>query len=205
MVGSLVLNHCLNAADISEVISLGRKPTEKKDTKLKEVVISNFEDYSEQEYLFKNVDVAFFCIGVYTGQVSDDLFKTITVDYAEAFAKAVEQQNPNARICLLSGDGADRTEKSKTSFARYKGMAENRIAALNLEFYSFRPSYIYPVEPRKEPNILYKIMRGLYPLIKMLGSKYSIKSTELGSAIFNVGMNGAKQEVLENKEILSYK
>jgi len=205
MVGSLVLNHCLNTADISEVISLGRKPTEKKDTKLKEVVISNFEDYSEQEHLFKNVDVAFFCIGVYTGQVSDDLFKTITVDYAEAFAKAVEQQNPNARICLLSGDGADRTEKSKTSFARYKGMAENRIAALNLEFYSFRPSYIYPVEPRKEPNILYKIMRGLYPLIKMLGGKYSIKSTELGSAIFNAGINGAKQEVLENKEILSYK
>lgn len=205
MVGSLVLTHCLNSPNVSEVISLVRKPTGKRNTKLKEIQISNFENYSQQKHLFKNVNVAFFCIGVYTGEVSDEIFKTITVDYAVAFAKALEAQSPKARLCLLSGQGADRSEKSKTAFARYKGMAENRIAKLNLEFYSFRPGYIYPVEPRKEPNILYKIMRALYPLIKMLGSNYSIKSSELGSAIFNVGLNGAKNEILENKDILSYK
>lgn len=205
MVGDLVLTNCLNSILVSEVVSLVRKPSNIKHEKLNEVIITNFEDYSEQEHLFKNVKAAFFCIGVYTGQVPDKLFKTITVDYAVEFALALEKQSPNARLCLLSGQGADRTEQSKTSFAKYKGMAENRLAKLNLEFYSFRPGYIYPVESRKEPNVGYTIMRKLYPLIRLFGNKYSITSEELAGAMYYVGMNGAEKQVLENNDILTVK
>lgn len=45
----------------------------------------------------------------------------------------------------------------------------------------------------------------MYPLLKLFGKKYSIKSTELANAIFYVGMNGATQQVLENHDILKYK
>lgn len=204
MVGTLVLNNCLNSEKISEVISLVRKPTGIRHNKLKEIVIQDFENYSQNENLFKDIEVAFFCLGVYTGQVPDELFKKVTVDYAVEFAKALEKQSPQATICLLSGAGADRTEKSKTSFARYKGMAENQISKLNLKFYSFRPAYIYPVEPRKEPNFGYKLIRILYPVVKALGEKYSIKSTELANAMFNVGLNGADKEILENQDILKF-
>lgn len=205
MVGKLILTHCLHAEKINEVISLVRKPTEQKHNKLTEVVISNFEDYSTLENYFKDIHVAFFCLGVYTGQVPDDLLKRVTVNYAVAFAKTLEQNSPQATLCLLSGAGADRTEKSKTPFALYKGMAENQIANLHLNFYSFRPAYIYPVEPRKEPNAGYTIIKVLYPLIKLLGRKYSITSTELANAIFNVGLNGADKQILENQDILKYK
>lgn len=205
MVGKLVLNNCLNSDKITEVRSLVRKPTGQKHKKLTEVVIANFEDYSAQENLFKDISVAFFCLGVYTGQVPDDLFKKITVNYAVEFAKSLEKNSPQATLCLLSGAGADRTEKSRTSFALYKGMTENQIAKLNLKFYSFRPAYIYPVDPRKEPNVGYKIIKILYPLFKLLGKKYSIKSTELANAIFNVGLNGADKQILENQDILKYK
>lgn len=205
MVGKLVLNNCLNSDKITEVRSLVRKPTGQKHNKLTEIVIENFEDYSVQEALFEDISSAFFCLGVYTGQVSDDLFKKITVNYAVEFAKTLEKNSPQATLCLLSGEGADRTEKSKTSFALYKGMAENQIAQLNLKLYSFRPAYIYPVDARKEPNVGYKIMRALYPLVKLLGEKYSIKSKELANAMFNVGMNGADKQILENLDILKYK
>ena len=181
-----------------------RKPPGQKHNKLTEIVIQDFNDYSRHKDLFKDVKVAFFCLGVYTGQVADELFKTITVDYAFEFAKAVERNNPKATLCLLSGAGADRTEKSKASFARYKGMAENQISDMNLIFYSFRPAYIYPVEPRKEPNPGYRIVRVLYPLIKAFGEKYSIRSTELANAMFNVGLNGADKQILENQDILKY-
>lgn len=77
-----------------------------------------------------------------------------------------------------------------------------RLQNFDLTFYSFRPGYIYPDEPRKEPNIGYTIMKYLYPLIKLMGNKYSIRSTTLANAIFNVGLNGANQQVLENHEIL---
>ena len=205
MVGNLVLTNCLNSDKITEVRSLVRKPTGQKHKKLTEIVITNFEDYSAQENLFKDISAAFFCLGVYTGQVPDDLFKKITVNYAVEFAKTLEKNSPRATLCLLSGAGADKTEKSRTSFALYKGMAENQIAKLNLKFYSFRPAYIYPVDQRKEPNVGYKIIKVLYPIFKLLGDKYSIKSTELANAIFNIGLNGANKQILENQDILIFK
>lgn len=204
MIGKLVLEKCLSSDKISEIISLVRKPTENKHPKLTEVAVPDFTNYTELDTLFKKVGTAFFCVGVYTGQVADEVFKEITVTYAVAFSKALEKNSPNARICLLSGSGADRTEKSKTAFARYKGMAENQIALLNLRFFSFRPAYIYPVEQRKEPNIGYKITRFLYPIIRWMGKKYSIKSTELADAMFNVAISGADKQILENDDIMNY-
>lgn len=205
MIGNLVLTHCLNETEITEVISLVRKPTGQRHTKLTEVIVKDFEDYRTHNDLFNNIKVAFFCLGAYTGQVSDGLFKKITVNYAVEFAKALEKNSPGAILCLLSGAGADRAEKSKTSFARYKGMAENQISNLNLRFYCFRPAYIYPVKPRKEPNFGYAILRVLYPLLKLFGERYSITSTELAEAMFHVGLNGADKEILENRDILKYK
>ncbi len=204
MVGNLVLQNCLQSEKISEVRSLVRKPLKMNHPKLKEIVIQNFEDYSEHFNLFQNINFGFFCIGVYSGQVPDELFKKITVNYAVKFAEALKQESPDATICLLSGAGADRSEKSKTSFARYKGMAENQISKLNMNFYTFRPGYIYPVTPRNEPNLAYRIVRILYPLLKILGNNFSIKSTELAKAMFNVGIGGAEKEILKNKEILKY-
>lgn len=170
---------------------------------MKEVVLSDFEDYSDHLSEFENVSMGFFCVGVYTGQVDDNLFKKITVDYAVAFASALENKSPHSRLCLLSGQGADRTEKSKTSFAKYKGMAENRISKLKLRFHTFRPGYIYPVIRRNEPNLVYRMMRFSYPLIKLFGKNISVKSTELALAMFNVGLHGSENEILENKDILN--
>jgi len=68
---------------------------------------------------------------------------------------------------FLSGQGADRDEKSKISFARYKGIAENYL--FNKAFqqlYIFRPAYIYPVQKRKEPNLFYSSLRLIYPVVK---------------------------------------
>lgn len=204
MVGRLVLNNCLNSDKVTQVLSLVRKPTGQQHNKLTEIINTNFEDYSTQEKLFKDISVAFFCLGVYTGQVPDVVFKRITINYAVEFAKTLEKNSPQAIFCLLSGAGTDRTEKSKTPFARYKGMAENQIAKLNLKLYCFRPGYIYPVDTRKEPNVGYKIIKVLYPILKLLGDKYSIKSTELANAMFNVGLNGADKQILENQDILKY-
>ena len=205
MVGSLVLKNCLSSSEIAQVTILVRRNTNQNHPKLKEVVINDFKNYSEQKALFQDIDIGFFCIGVYTGQVSDEKFAEITIDYAIAFAEALKKNSPEATLCFLSGAGADRTEKSKMSFAKYKGIAENSISALGFKaFYTFRPGYIYPVEPRQEPNLMYRVSRTLYPLIRLMGKNNSIKSTELAKAMFKIGLNGAKQEILENKDILEY-
>ena len=44
------------------------------------------------------------------------------------------------------------------AFAPYKGEAEKALLAAGFpRVYIFRPAYIYPVEPRKDPNLSYRI------------------------------------------------
>nr|WP_299341198.1 NAD(P)H-binding protein [Allomuricauda sp.] len=202
MIGELILKECLSSSKVETIVSLVRRKSNLSHPKLQETIIDDFSDYSNHQVLFQNVDAAFFCIGVYTGQVPKQEFRRITVDYAVSFAEALKSNSPNANFCLLSGAGADRTEKSKTAFAKFKGIAENKISNMDIKFYSFRPGYIYPVTPRKEPNFMYRISRAFYPIIKLLGKNASIKSTELANAMFKVGMNGGEKEILENRDIL---
>ncbi len=204
MIGGLILDLCLDAEQVTEVVSLVRKEGIRTHPKLTEVIISDFEDYTNYEAYFTNVHAGFFCIGVYTGQVATTMFKTITVDYAMVFARELQKHSPDANLCLLSGAGADRTEKSRTAFARFKGMAENRISDLGIRLYAFRPAYIYPVEKRKEPNLMYRVSRRLYPIIKLFGENASITSIQLAKAMFRVGLYGADSGILENKEILNH-
>lgn len=203
MVGGLILENCLKSGQVELVISLVRRPTDVKDDKLTEVVETDFLNYESLSEHFENVDAAFLCIGVYTGAVPKDEFRKVTVDIPVAFAKALYKYSPEAKLCLLSGAGADRTEKSRTMFARDKGAAENQLSAMRFKsFHTFRPGYIYPVKVRKEPNLMYVISRKLYPLLKLMGKNASITSTELAQAMFNVGMRGHSQEILENRDIL---
>ncbi len=205
MTGGLIKDICLKDPAVGEVVSLVRRASAEKHPKLREIIMSDFTDYRSVEQDLAGINAAFFCIGVYTGQVPDDQFRKITVDFAVAFGKALAEKSPAATLCLLSGAGADRSEKSRTSFARYKGMAENQLSTVSLgSFYAFRPGYIYPVTPRNEPNFVYRMSRTLYPVIKLLGKNASIKSTELASAMVNVGFSGAAQEILENADILEY-
>lgn len=202
MIGGILLKLCINCESISEVISLVRKPSGINHNKLKEIVISDFLNYDACAAYFSNTDVVYYCLGVYTGAATADLFRKITVDYPIALAKSVYSKSPNARFCLLSGQGADRTEKTKVMFARDKGAAENALSKIGFaSFISFRPGYIYPVEPRTEPNLMYKIMRWLYPIIKLFGKNVSIESTTLGSVMHYVGLHGASKSILENSDM----
>lgn len=204
MIGALVLQKCLENKRITKVYSLVRKPNGNSHPKLEEFICTNFKDFDGCIDAFQDIDMAFFCIGVYTGSASRERFREITVDFPLAFAAMLKQYNKELRFCLLSGAGADRTEKSKMMFAKDKGRAENLICKLGLgEFYTFRPAYIYPVKKREEPNFSYKLMRFLYkPLISKLGKNMSVESTKLASAMVQVGLEGNSISILENRNIL---
>jgi len=112
MIGNLILEHCLSSSSVAQVIALVRRRTQNEHPKLKEIVIENFADYSDSSSFFQNIDTAFFCIGVYTGQAPDNEFKIITVDFAVAFAQALKANSPKATLCLLSGAGTSRSDVS---------------------------------------------------------------------------------------------
>ncbi len=203
MIGSSILDICLQRGDINMVTSITRKPLGFSHPKLIEVIHTDFLDYSAIEPYFQNQDTCFYCLGVYTGQVSKDDFRMITVDYTIAFASMVKKCNPALRFCFLSGNGADLTEKSKLMFARDKGAAENGLLNLRFQYLNiFRPGYIYPEKPRKEPNLPYKVFRVLYkPLLSKVYPNIGLSSSKLAKAMVTIGLFGGDKVFYENRDI----
>jgi uncharacterized protein YbjT (DUF2867 family) len=206
MVGGVALRRSLENPEVTKVTVIGRRSTGVEHEKLTEIQHSDYLDYSGLEDALSGQDGALFCLGAYTGTVPDDEFRTITVDYTLEFARALYARSPQAAFCLLSGQGADQSEKSSMAFARYKGIAENGLKEMGFSrVHLLRPGYIYPVEPRQEPNLMYRISRSLYPLLKFLMPNASITSEQLGWAMMDVALHGSrdfKTPELENKDML---
>ena len=202
MVGRHLLDICIQSEEVERIIILSRNSSANLHEKVKEIIVNDFLNYDKIIPMIKDIDVVFYCVGVYTGAVNRDNFRTITIDYPVALAKAVYTHSPASKFILLSGAGADRTEKSKVMFAKDKGIAENKLFDIyGNQFHSARPGYIYPVIKRKEPNLSYAFFRMMYPIIKLLGKKYSITSLELAKAIFVIGMTQQDQIIFENNEL----
>jgi uncharacterized protein YbjT (DUF2867 family) len=205
MVGGCALRICLENPDVGMVTVVGRRNTGLKHAKLSEILHDNFVDCTEIADSLKDYDVALYCLGVYTGAVPDDEFRRFTLEYTLAFAEALFEESPEAAFCFLSGQGADQTEQSGVAFARYKGAADKALLEVGFpRVHIFRPGYIYPVTPRKEPNLMYTITRFLYPLLRRFYPNIGISSEDLAQAMANVGLDENlwnKTSVLENRDI----
>src|SRR5258708_27097993 len=145
MVGGYALRYGLENATVDSVTTIGRKTLGISHPKLTDVVHRDFADCSSLAETLSGQDAAVFCLGAYTGAVSDAELRTITVDYTVEFARVLQGRSPDAAFSFLSGNGADSTGRSRMPFARYQGEAENVLLAAGFpHVYLFRPAYIYP-------------------------------------------------------------
>jgi len=207
MVGGYALRYALEHPAVERVTAIGRRTLGISNPKLHEVLHPDFSDCSALAEVLSGQDVAVFCLGTYTGAVPDAELRKITVDYAIEFARVLKRSSPNAAFSFLSGNGADPTGKSRMAFARYKGEAEKTLLSIGFpSVYIFRPAYIYPVEPRKEPNLSYRLLRVTYPVFRLLFPNLVIRSDDLAKAMVDVVFReGAERQglVFENRDILS--
>jgi uncharacterized protein YbjT (DUF2867 family) len=205
MVGGYALSYALDHPSVSRVTAIVRRKLAISHPKLSEVLHKDFAECSPLTEVLSAQDAAVFCLGAYTGAVTDAELRTITVDYTTAFARVLHASSPEAAFSFLSGSGADPTGRSRMSFARYKGEAENALLAADFpRVYVFRPAYIYPVEPRKEPNFTYRLMHAIYPAFRMLFPNQVIRADDLARAMVNVVLQKTaerKNRVFENRDI----
>ena len=205
MVGGCALRYALDDPDVETVMAIGRRKLGVLHPKLTEVLHADFADCSALAEPLKGQDAAVFCLGTYTGTVADAELRKITVDYTVEFARVLRASSPNAAFSFLSGNGADPTGRSQIAFARYKGAAEKALLEMGFpRVYIFRPAYIYPVEPRPEPNFGYRLLRWAYPLFRVVFRNLVIRSDDLARAMVNVPVRriGAEPSVvLENRDI----
>src|ERR1700739_1577710 len=205
MVGGYALRYALDNSEVKRVTSIGRTKLGISHPKLKEVLHQNFPDCSPLASVLSNQDAVVYCLGTYTGAVSDEQLRVITADFTIEFARVFRDGSPAAAFSFLSGSGADPTGRSRLAFARYKGQAEKALLAAGLpRVYLFRPAYIYPVQPRKEPNFSYRFMRAIYPAFRVLFPNQVIRADDLARAMVDVVVSGTGQRggpVFENRDI----
>ena len=205
MVGGYALRYALDSPAVKSVTSIGRKKLGISEPKLKEVVHQDFANCSSLADLLSEQDAAVYCLGTYTGSVSDAELRTITAGYTIEFARVLRNSSPNAAFSFLSGNGADPTGRSRLAFARYKGEAERALLAAGFpRVYLFRPAYIYPVQPRKEPNLSYRLIRAVYPVFRLLFPNQVVRADDLAWAMVDVVLRETQEQqglILENRDI----
>ena len=199
MVGGYALRYALADPAVGRVTTIGRRKVGISHPKLNEVVHQDFANCSALAQVLSDQQAAIFCLGAYTGTVSDTELRTITVDVTIEFARVLHGSNPDAAFAFLSGSGADPTGRSRMSFARYKGEAENALLAKGFaSVFIFRPAYIYPVAPRREPNFGYRLLRAIYPAFRVLFPRQVIRADDLARAMVHV----AVRETEERRELI---
>src|SRR5580693_8460240 len=89
MVGGYALRHALDHSVVGHVTTIGRRRLGISHPKLKEIVHQDFADCSVLADELSGQNGAVFCLGTYTGTVSDKELSTITVDYTVEFARVL--------------------------------------------------------------------------------------------------------------------
>jgi uncharacterized protein YbjT (DUF2867 family) len=205
MVGGYALRYALEHPAVADVTAIGRRKLGISNSKLEEVLHPDFADCSALAVPLTGRDAAVFCLGTYTGVVTEAELRTITVDYTVEFARVLRSSSPDAAFSFLSGSGADPTGRSRLPYARYKGEAEKALLAAGFSrVYVFRPAYIYPVEPRKEPSFSYRLLRGIYPAFRALFPNQVIRADDLARVMVDAVLLGTAEPaapVFENRDI----
>jgi uncharacterized protein YbjT (DUF2867 family) len=206
MVGQGVLRECLLDSDVQQILSIVRTPSGQQHPKLRELVHTNFFDYSAMEPQLTGCGACFFCLGVSSAGMDEAKYTQLTYDLTLAAASTLARLNPSMTFLYVSGAGTDSTERGRTMWARVKGKTEN--ALLKLPFraaYMFRPGIIQPLHGIRSKTKLYQTFyTALNPVLPLLRSAFPnlVTTTEqLGRAMLKVASQGDLRRVLESRDI----
>lgn len=201
MVGEGVLIECLAHPEITEILSVSRRPSNILHPKLKEYIVSDFLLLKPDDEKLQGYDACFFCAGISSVGMKEPEYTRITYDTTLNFAKAL---NPNATMTFIyiSGAGTDSSEKGRLMWARVKGKTENDLMKLPFKrVFAFRPGLMKYTKGQKRIIRLNKIMNGLYPFFRVLFPNVAGTITELGQAMIYATQHGYEKKVLEVKDI----
>jgi uncharacterized protein YbjT (DUF2867 family) len=175
LIGSQLLDLLLASSEYEKVIAISRRPLEKRDQKLNNLVCE-LRDLPAVLQQVKAQDV-FCCLGTTMRKAkSKEAFRAVDYDAPVALAKAAKE-NGAKKYLLISALGANKN--SSIFYNQVKGEVEEAIDQLNFDSYHIlQPSLL--TGPRKEhrggeeaAQIFYKIFGFLIP--KKFASIESIK------------------------------
>jgi uncharacterized protein YbjT (DUF2867 family) len=203
MVGQGVLRECLLDDSVSGVLTLGRTATGQTDPKLRELLHTDFLDFTGVDGEFADHQACFFCLGVSSAGMREPAYRRITYDFTLAAARAVLRRSPDLTFVYVSGQGTN--AEGRRMWARVKGQTEHDLIALTSNAYMFRPGFIQPMHGIRSRTAAYRIAYLLAtPLFAVLRAAFpgAVTSTDrIGRAMINVARHGAPVRVLNSRDL----
>jgi uncharacterized protein YbjT (DUF2867 family) len=202
MVGEGVLIECLAHPQISKVLSVSRRSNGMSHPKLKEYLVPDFLTLKYDDENLKGYDACFYCAGVSSIGMKEDVFRRNTYDTTIHFAKVALHQNPELVFVYVSGSGTDSSEKGRLMWARVKGRTENALAAMPFKKqFNFRPGFMKLTPGQKNALPLYKYVGWMYPFLKVVMPNGTSTLKQVGQAMINCLINGSDKKILEVRDI----
>ncbi len=202
MVGEGVLLKALDHENVQSVLVIGRRTCGVKHPKLKELIHSDFYNYSAVEDQLTGWNACFFCLGVSSVGMKEQDYIRVTYELTMQAATILSRLNPTMTFCYVSGTGTDSTEEGRLMWARVKGRTENHLAKLPFRAtYSFRPGLMKPVQGQKNVKPIFRLAAWPYPIWKFLFPGTVCTLEDLGLAMIHAVQDGYSSPVLENSDI----
>lgn len=201
MVGEGVLHECLLHDDVEQVLVINRKPYGESHPKLKEIIHTDFFDFSAIENQLTGYNACFFCLGVSSIGMKEPEYKKLTYDLTMHVAETLSRKNHNMVFCFVSGASTDSSEKGKLMWARIKGKTENDLMKLPFKkTYNFRPGIIEPTKGLKNTLSFYKYTGWLIPVVRLFMPVVTLK--QIGISMIHCVTKGFEKQILEVKDII---
>lgn len=201
MLGEGVMLECLNQIQITEILSVSRRPTGITHPKFKEYIVPDFLTLNVDDEKLKGFDACFFCAGVSSVGLTEDEYKRISYDTTMHFAKCLNP-NPDMSFVYVSGGGTDSTEKGRIAWARVKGKTENDLMKLPFkQAFGYRIGFVEASIGQKRVLKYYKYISWLFPLIRKVFPNTISNMNQVALSMIYAAKNGYKNNVVHVKDI----
>lgn len=204
MVGQGVLRECLIDDRVTEIVSVIRSRSGKRDPKLSEIVLPDVTAIAQTGKRLSGFDACFFCLGVSSVGLSEKDYASVTFGLTLAVAAVLAPHNPDMTFICVTGAGTGRNRRNM--WARVKARTEDGLAAMPFKTaYFFRPAFIQLLHGVVSKTRWYITMcAALRPISPLLTSRFPAIATtteRLGKAMINVAAFGYSTRVLGSRAI----
>lgn len=202
MVGEGVLYECLQNPKVEAILVINRKPCGYSHPKLKEIIHSDFFDFSRIEDQLPGYNACYFCLGISSISVAKDVYYKMTYTLTMHIAETLSKLNNDMTFCYVSGTGTNSSEKGGINWAIVKGKTENDLMKLPFkQVFNFRPGIIKPTKGLKNTQKAYKFFMWLFPILKVINKNSFVTLEEIGLAMINTTNYKNERKVVEVKDI----
>jgi hypothetical protein len=203
LVGSGVLDECLDDERVETVTAVLRRGFDRHHPKFDEIIHGDFQDYSSIEDKLKGYDVCFWCLGIAQSQAKNEShYELITKKYTLAASAILKKLNPDITFIFVSGAGTK--VNSRQMWARIKGETEAELGKMGFRNqYNIRPAVIRSVNGLKPKLLSYKIASILNPVFRLFFPNYNITNRQIGKVMIRLALEDSDLKTLENSDMLN--